>query len=145
LVVRAVADRKLTQLDSFLGFIEKLEARPVDPFLADFVACGAARYYLQAAIECCVDIGAHLIASDTSRRAEDYRSIFRILGEEGVIPADVAAAMEPGASLRNRLVHAYDQVDDRRVYEMLGSSARIMRGFAQAVAAYVDRLDPGPT
>jgi len=101
LVVRSVADRKLTQLDAFLGFLEKLGTPPADVFLADFVACGAARYYLQAAIECCADIGAHLIATDTKRRAEDYRSIFRILGEEGVIAADVATAMEPAASLRN--------------------------------------------
>jgi hypothetical protein len=46
LVVRAVADRKLTQLDAFLGFFEKLGTQPADVFLADFVACGAARYYL---------------------------------------------------------------------------------------------------
>jgi uncharacterized protein YutE (UPF0331/DUF86 family) len=143
LVVRAVADRKLTQLDSFLGFLEKLGTQPADVFLADFVACGAARYYLQAAIECCADIGAHLIATDTKRRAEDYRSIFRILGEEDVIAADVAAAMEPAAALRNRLVHAYD-LDDRRVHEMLRSSLPILRSFGQAVAAYLDRLEHAP-
>jgi uncharacterized protein YutE (UPF0331/DUF86 family) len=134
-------NRKLTQLDAFLGFLEKLGTQPADVFLADFVACGAARYSLQAAIECCADIGAHLIASDTKRRAEDYRSVFRILGEEGVIAPDVAAAMEPAASLRNRLVHAYDQVDDRRVHEMLRSSVPIFRSFGQAMAAYLDRVD----
>lgn len=144
LVVRAVADRKLTQLDSFLGFLDKLGTQPLGEFLADFVACGAGRYYLQAAIECCVDIGAHLIASDTKRRAEDYRSIFRILGEEGVITKELATAMEPAASLRNRLVHAYDQVDDRRVHEMLHSSLPILRSYSNAVATYLDRLDPGP-
>jgi uncharacterized protein YutE (UPF0331/DUF86 family) len=141
LVVRAVADRKLTQLDSFLGFLEKLGTQPADVFLADFMACGAARYYLQAAIECCADMGTHLIATDTKRRAEDYRSIFRILGEEGVIATEVAAAMEPAASLRNRLVHAYDQVDDRRVHEMLRSSLPILRSFGRAVATYLERVD----
>ena len=141
MVAQAVVNRKLTQLDAFLGFLEKLGTQPADVFLADFVACGAARYYLQAAIECCADIGAHLIASDTKRRAEDYRSVFRILGEEGVIAPDVAAAMEPAASLRNRLVHAYDQVDDRRVHEMLRSSVPIFRSFGQAMAAYLDRVD----
>jgi uncharacterized protein YutE (UPF0331/DUF86 family) len=99
---------------------------------------------LRAAIECCADIGAHLIATDTKRRAEDYRSIFRILGEEDVIAADVAAAMEPAASLRNRLVRAYDQIDDRRVHEMLRSSLPILRSFGQAVAAYLDRLEHAP-
>jgi len=86
----------------------------------------------------------NLIATDTKRRAEDYRSIFRILGEEGVIAADVAAAMEPAASLRNRLVHAYDQVDDRRVHEMLRSSLSVLRSFGKAVATYLERVDHAP-
>ena len=141
MVIRAVADRKLTQLDAFVGFLDRLGTQPVEAFLADFAACGAARYYLQAAIECSADIGAHLIATDTNRRAEDYRSIFRILGEESVVPADVAADMAPAAALRNRLVHAYDRVDDRQVHEMLRSAPPILRAFAMAVAAYLDRVD----
>lgn len=117
----------------------------MDAFVDDFAACGAARYYLQAAIECCADIGAHLVATDTRRRAEDYRSIFRILGEEGVIPVEVAVAMEPAASLRSRLVHAYDQIDDRRVHEMLRSAPATLRAFAKSVASYLDRVDrPSP-
>jgi uncharacterized protein YutE (UPF0331/DUF86 family) len=139
LVVRALADRKLAQLDAYVGYLEELGERDRASFLEDFVACGAARYYLQAAIECSADIGAHIVATDTSRRAEDYRSIFRVLGEESLIPADVAAAMEPTAALRNRLVHAYDQVDDARVHEMLGTAPPILRAFAQAIASHVER------
>jgi uncharacterized protein YutE (UPF0331/DUF86 family) len=54
---------------------------------------------MQAAIECCADIGAHLVATDTTRRAEDYRSIFRILGEEGIVSVEVASAMAPACYL----------------------------------------------
>jgi uncharacterized protein YutE (UPF0331/DUF86 family) len=50
--------------------------------------------------------------------------------------------MAPAAALRNRLVHAYDQVDDRRVHEMLHSSPPIFRAFGKAVATYLDRGDP---
>jgi uncharacterized protein YutE (UPF0331/DUF86 family) len=144
LVVRAVADRKLMQLDAYAGYLIELAARPLDEFLGDYVAVGAARYYLQAAIECCSDIGAHILATDTKRRAEDYRSVFRLLGEEGVIPPEVAAAMEPAAALRNRLVHAYDQVDDRRVHEMLSTAQLTFRDFAKGVARYIEGRDRPP-
>lgn len=78
MVVRALADRKLTQLDSFLGFLDRLAVLPSDAFLGDFSACGAARHYMQAAIECCADIGAHL-----SRRTLDHLPVrlLRALGE----------------------------------------------------------------
>lgn len=139
MVVRALADRKLTLLDTYVGYLDRLAAPDIDAFVNDYLACGAARYYLQAAIECCADLGAHAIATDTSRRAEDYRSIFRILGEEEIVPLDVAAAMEPAASLRNRLVHGYDMVDDRRIHEMLRSAPATLRAFGQAIAAYLER------
>jgi uncharacterized protein YutE (UPF0331/DUF86 family) len=139
LVLRAVVDRKLTLLDGYVGYLEELARRPVEAFLADFVACGAARYYLQASIECCADIAAHVVASDTARRVESYREVFRALGEENVLTAETAAAMEPAAALRNRLVHGYDRVDDARVHEMLTTAPPTLRRFAREVAAYLDR------
>lgn len=139
MVVRTVADRKLTLLDSYVGYLDELAKGDVEAFVGDYKLCGAARYYLQAAIECCADVGAHVLATDTTRRAEDYRSIFKLLGEEGVIPAEVAAGMEPAAALRNRLVHGYDQVDDRRVHEMLRTAPPTLRAFAKAMAGYLER------
>lgn len=61
-----------------------------------------------------------------------------------MVPTDVAADMAPAAALRNRLVHAYDRVDDRHVHEMLHSAPPILRAFAKAVAAYLDRADSNP-
>jgi len=141
LVVRAVADRKLTQLDVYVGYLEELAKLEAETFVADYRSVGAARYYLQASIECCADVGAHILATDSSRRAEDYRSVFRILGEEALVPADVAVAMEPAASLRNRLVHGYDQIDDGRVFEMLKTAPATLRAFAKAIAVYLERTE----
>jgi uncharacterized protein YutE (UPF0331/DUF86 family) len=139
LVLRSIVDRKLTLLDRYIGFLEELARRPLEAFRGDFLACGAARYYLQAAIECCADVATHIIASDTARRVESYRETFRALGEEGVLTAETAAAMDPAAALRNRLVHGYDRVDDARVHEMLTTAPPTLRRFLREVALYLDR------
>jgi len=142
LVLRHVIDRRLALLATYAGYLEELARLPPAELVADFRITGAARYYLQVGIECAIDVGAHIIASDTRRRAESYREIFRILEEEGVIEPELAAELLPAAALRNRLVHAYDTVDDALVHGMLANASRVLGRFAQAVAAYLER-DPG--
>ena len=139
MVGQAVVDRKLTLLDTYVGYLEELATRPASEFAGSFLVTGAARYYLQVAIECCIDIGAHVLAADTARRAEDYRAVFRLLAEERVIGEDTARAMDPAAALRNRLVHGYERVDDARVHAMLAGAATTFRAFAREIAAYLER------
>lgn len=140
MVLRHVVDRRLALLASYAGYLEELARTPEAELVADFRASGAARYYLQVGIECAIDVGAHIIASDTPRRAESYRDIFRILEEEGVIDPALAAELLPSAALRNRLVHAYDTIDDALVHGMLGTASGVLRRFAQAVADYLERV-----
>lgn len=139
MVAQSVVSRKLTLLEAYSGYLETLAQHPADEFAASFLLVGAARYYLQVAIECCLDIGAHTLASDTSRRAEDYRSIIRLLAEEGILSAATASALEPAAALRNRLVHGYDRVDDAMVHGMLSTATVTFQSFARELAAYLDR------
>lgn len=139
MVLRHVIDRRLALLASYSGYLEELARTPVADFIADFRAAGAARYYLQVAIECAIDVGAHIIAADTQRRAESYRDIFRILEQEHVIDPSLAGELLPAAALRNRLVHAYDTVDDAQVHEMLVNASVTLRRFAQVVASYLEQ------
>lgn len=77
---------------------------------------GAAKYYLQVAIESCIDLGSHIIATHRLRAPRDYRDTFAVLGEANVIPQDFVSRLQDMASFRNRLVHLYSEVDARRVH-----------------------------
>jgi uncharacterized protein YutE (UPF0331/DUF86 family) len=49
----------------------------------------AVKYFLQIAIQSCIDIGNHIISSENLRSPADYRDTFIIIQEAGVIPADL--------------------------------------------------------
>jgi uncharacterized protein YutE (UPF0331/DUF86 family) len=105
--------------------------------LSDPYKRGAARYYLQIAIECCIDIGNHLIASEQFRPPATHRETFQILNEVGLIPDDLVPTLQQMASMRNRLVHLYSDVDDEIVFEAVLSAPADCERFVKLVFNYM--------
>jgi uncharacterized protein YutE (UPF0331/DUF86 family) len=79
----------LRNLEKALEQLRKLAKLKREDFLADLITLGAAKYYLQTAIEACIDIGNHFISSEGYRAPKDYRDIFNILEENGIITKEV--------------------------------------------------------
>ncbi|MCA1673758.1 MAG: DUF86 domain-containing protein [Actinobacteria bacterium] len=65
--------------------------------------------------------------------------VFRVLGKEGVLDAEFAAALEPMARMRNRLVHHYEDIEPARVHELIRTRLSDFDLFAQSIAEYLDR------
>ncbi|MCB0193112.1 MAG: DUF86 domain-containing protein [Anaerolineae bacterium] len=119
----------LTHLQD-LGRLDKSEV------LADPYKVGAARYYLQVSIECCLDIANHVIASERFRSPSTYRETFKILHEVGIIPDDFLPTLQLMASMRNRLVHLYSEIDDHIVFDALQTAPSDCERFVQLILNY---------
>jgi len=110
--------RTLRDLERSINFMEQILNRPLDEFLNDDEAVYALRYAVIEAVEAAVQIGLILLR-ETGARPASYGEVFQMLGERGIIPRDLAAAMRRFAGLRNLLVHRYWEVDDARLYREL--------------------------
>jgi uncharacterized protein YutE (UPF0331/DUF86 family) len=60
-----------------------------------------------------------IIASERFRAPKDYADAFKVLTEEGMVPADFLPEPQRMARFRNRLVHLYWEVDAEMIYEIL--------------------------
>jgi uncharacterized protein YutE (UPF0331/DUF86 family) len=121
--------------------LENLGHLGKEAVLADPYKTGAARYYLQVAIECCLDIGNHVIASEQFRPPATYRETFEILGEAGLIPTDFVPTLQQMASMRNRLVHLYSDVDDELVFAAIQTAPADCERFVQQIFDYMRTID----
>ena len=90
-----------------------------------------------AAIQSAIDVSLHVLAHDTDRTPEDYGSAFTLLAEAGAVRQDLAARLRLAAGLRNLLVHAYLDVDPRRLWEHL-EHLEDLEEFAQEISEYLD-------
>lgn len=72
-------------LDGYVDQLRLLSALPQEIFVVDPIRLGAAKYYLQVAVECCIDVTNHIIAHQGFRAPETYPDSFTVLAENDII------------------------------------------------------------
>ncbi len=117
-----VLDEAHSKLDVLRTNLEQLDRIPLatyEEFTADFRNLAASLYLLQTSIQALIDYGGFLVASKALPTPRTSHEVFERLEEAGLLPAGTAAEIAPIIGFRNRVVHLYDRVDAKRVYEIL--------------------------
>ncbi len=83
----------LRLLEADLRRLREKAALTGEDYLADLDAQDVVMRRFQTAIESCANIGNHLIARLRLRLAEDYATVFTILGEAGILSRELATRM----------------------------------------------------
>jgi len=128
-------DGILSTLRRYIEVLRRLARVPRDEFLDDADKIASAKYHFVVAIECCIDIANHIIASGKLRIPRDTADSFVVLVEAGICPTDLAEPLKAMARFRNRLVHLYWDVDDQLVAKYLSNSLGDFDRFAAAISA----------
>jgi uncharacterized protein YutE (UPF0331/DUF86 family) len=132
-VERALVERKLGQIAERLAHLERYFREGWDAYHARFERRKAAEKLMQEVIEAAIDVNSHLLVELGKGVPRDYFQSFTSMGEHGFLPPDLAAALAPAAGLRNRLVHQYAAIDDRRVFDAIGTALGLFPGYVVAV------------
>ena len=133
-----VIGAKLDIIERNLGFLGEFEYMDREDFLGSYKDVQSAKYSLLEIIECCIDIASHIIAARGMGRAEEYRGMFYLLGEGGVIERDLAEKLGDMAGFRNLLVHRYGDVDNEIVLDVIRSDLGDVVEFERAVLRFME-------
>jgi uncharacterized protein YutE (UPF0331/DUF86 family) len=116
------SDQIQSKLDVLKANLDKLERIPresYEAFAGDFRNVDAKLHLLQTSIQALIDIGAYLVAVEALPTPRTSHEVLERLEEGGLLPPGTAARYRPVVGFRNRVVHLYDRIDERRVYEIL--------------------------
>lgn len=136
MVGRDVIARRVLILGQALDHLKAERAGDVERLRKDPVLRAAVERWVQLAIEACIDIAYHIVASRHLPQPDTARGAFETLAEQGLLDHDLASRLGGAASLRNVLVHGYVDVD----LELLSTAAREDLGDLAAFGAAVARL-----
>lgn len=131
--VRALLDR----LKEESSHLRRLSRLPDEDLLADPDRMAAIKYRFVVAIETCIDVGQHVIASEGLRAPADYADVFAVLAEAGYVAEEEAVSLRNMGRFRNLLVHGYSRVEALRVIEILRTRVDDLDSFRLAIAAKV--------
>jgi uncharacterized protein YutE (UPF0331/DUF86 family) len=137
-VDRELIATRVAKIRVELQHLARLKTSSPEDFFRSSIEQHAVERELQIVIEACLDIGHHVISREGLRRPGDYRDVFTVLREAGIIDADLGRRLEDMASFRNRLVHGYLSVEPDRVYEIARNQLGDIEAFvARIVTRYV--------
>jgi len=129
---------KLDRLRDNLARLDEIPQGSLEEFLADFRNVGAALYLLQTSIQALIDVASFAVAQRALPTPRTSHEVFERLEQAGLVPAGTAARAAPIVGFRNRIVHLYDRVDERRVYEVLTQHRRDVPELLDLVLAILD-------
>ncbi len=105
----------------------------------------AAESYLRRALEALLDLGRHILAKGFGIAAAEYKQIARLLQRHAVLDENEADLLERMAGYRNRMVHFYQEVGEKELYELSTRRANDIEGLLERMLAWIrsnpDRID----
>ena len=142
-VDRELVTRKLLLITQDLDAVAPFATKPVSTFLESRVDQAVVERLLERVIGRMIDVKYHLITECGHPPPSDYHASFLKLAELGIVDHEFARRIARCAGLRNRLVHEYEEIDPRKVFESLQAARDDIVTYVRSVQSYLDRLS-GP-
>lgn len=139
MVDRTIIQRKIADLDIYLGQIDQYTGVSLEAYKSDWKTQRIVERTLQMMIETCADIANHILSDGGMRPPTSYADTFKALNENAIIGPELSANMEKTAKFRNVVVHQYEGVDAGIVITILRTHLSDFKQYRDAVLAYLNK------
>lgn len=112
-------NEKLIKLVSYIHELKEIKPDNFKEYSKDVIRRYAIERLIQLIIDLALDINNIILSSMEKPPASDYFNSFIDLIELNIFDHEFANNIAPSTGLRNRLVHEYESIDDRIVYESI--------------------------
>lgn len=136
---RQLIKKKISLIDQYLKELRPLAKLTIKQFLGDYKIYRTTERNLQLIVDTAVDINNHLIISRRLPPPDDYYQSFVKLGELKILPLAFARQIAKSTGLRNRLVHAYENIDLARIFKDLSSDLRDYQKYNQYILKHLNQ------
>ena len=136
---RELVTRKMLLIARDLDELRGMLPAGLDEYLRSPKDQAMVERYLERMIGRAIDVNFHLITGSGHAPPSDYHASFIQLATLRILEPDFAARIARAAGLRNRLVHEYNGIDQRKVHEALQAALRDIPVYLQRVQQFVAR------
>lgn len=105
-----------------------------DSFVADRTSREVVVLNLFVALQDCTSLAVHWLADQGLDVPQTYGEVFRWLGEQNVVPADLADRLAAASGFRNLIAHQYGVLDWTRVHAIASERLDDLLDFCNELA-----------
>lgn len=117
--MKEIIINKLIKMEKYISELEKFKPGTFKEYQNDQLKRYAVERLIQLIIDLALDINNILIKKSDRYPAQDYYSSFLELIDLEILSEEFAKDIAPSTGIRNRLVHEYEEVDNKVVYQNL--------------------------
>lgn len=131
-----------TKLDLIPENLEKLKtlrSKSYEEFISDFRNIDSALHRLQTSIRALLDIGSYIIASLGLKTPNSNSEIVEILRDNGFIDSQEAISYIKMAQFRNRVVHLYNRINTKVLYQILTNEIKDIKSFYKVLLKIIEQ------
>ena len=125
--------RKIERIDAYLQQIGQKRDPGFEAFRKNKDIRDIVLFNLIQAIQAGIDIGAHIISDSEWGVPGSQSDIFEILAEHNIITKQLSGIMIKMVGFRNRIVHEYEELDLRIVYDVWRKNSKDIEKFCKSV------------
>ena len=130
---------KAGRIEAMLQGIRSLPLASPGDFQSDPRNAAAAESYLRRALEALLDLGRHILAKGCGRAPAEYKEVAAALARAQVLDQVRGTLMLELAGYRNRLVHFYDEISERELYDICTTQLGDIESVRDALLDWVRR------
>jgi uncharacterized protein YutE (UPF0331/DUF86 family) len=137
LVDRNVVASKLTALAERIARVRLRTPDDQAAFVVNLDALELVSFNLMLAVQCCIDIAAHVIADQDWIPTGTLGEAFGRLRDHGAITVATCDALKRAVGLRNVVAHAYGAVDPALVHRAATAGLADLDTFAREISTWL--------
>jgi len=134
MVDESVVVTKLEAIHEYTKDLQEMRGIPKDEYVSDVVLQRAVERTFTTLIQACIDLAAHIRASEDLGPEGTSKRDVEALEAAGIVSADTCGKIVEAVGFPNVLVHRYGEIDHDVVYEVLDSDLRWFEQYQREVA-----------
>lgn len=139
--------KKLSGMSKRLSSLKRYESLSLESYLAEEDIQMIVERLLELIIQASIDINkmflkqlAKINLSSDDGQPLSNSQVFYLMGSHGFISPYLADRLANSGQFRNILVHLYDDIDPRQVYDALQSGLEQYPDYIEAIQAYLENI-----
>jgi uncharacterized protein YutE (UPF0331/DUF86 family) len=134
-----VVRRKLERIIENLDDLREIHGAGFEEYSRDRKTRKLAERCLQEAIEAASDLNSHILVESGFAAPTDYFTAFLKMGEFSILDLALAEKLAPSAGLRNRIVHEYDLLDNRKIFDAIKVCLELYPDYIRSIRDYCSK------
>jgi len=129
-------------MTGYLKELETMEGITLDDYLSNFQHRRIVERLIQLIVDVAIDINTHAVVDAGKPPPADAYSSFLEAAKIGLIPLAFARKLAPSTGERNIIVHEYENIDDKIVFESISEALELYFQYVKYISEYVRKTSP---